>query len=84
MKSFGRLVMKSFGRLVMIAAASAAGLVAIDPQVIEQRQLKPRRRIQVQMQDNRISRLNRSKRWDYAETYKEARAISPFPHRPVR
>lgn len=32
----------------------------------------------------RYSRLNRSRHWDYAETYKEARAMSPFPHRPVR
>ena len=30
------------------------------------------------------SRLNRSKKWDYARTYKEARAISPIPHIPVR
>lgn len=30
------------------------------------------------------SRLNRSRHWDHARTYKEARFISPYPHRPVR
>lgn len=30
------------------------------------------------------SPLNRSRNWPYAETYADARAISPFPSRPVR
>jgi hypothetical protein len=29
-------------------------------------------------------RLNRSRHWAYAETYKDARRISPFPTMPVR
>lgn len=29
-------------------------------------------------------RLNRSRKWADATTYKEARAMSPFPERPVR
>lgn len=28
--------------------------------------------------------LNRSRHWRYAETYSQARALSPFPDRPVR
>lgn len=32
----------------------------------------------------RVSRLNRSQHWKFAATYKEARAISPYPDRPVR
>lgn len=28
--------------------------------------------------------INRSRKWDYAETYKDARAISPYPQRPIR
>jgi hypothetical protein len=30
------------------------------------------------------SRLNRSRKWRSAPTYLEARALSPFPLRPVR
>jgi hypothetical protein len=33
---------------------------------------------------NGAGRLNRSRHWRPARTYKEARAISPFPDRPVR
>jgi len=29
-------------------------------------------------------RLNRSRHWAYADSYENARRISPFPHRPVR
>lgn len=29
-------------------------------------------------------KLNRSKKWKPAKTYKEARALSPYPERPVR
>ncbi len=29
-------------------------------------------------------RLNRSRNWRYARSYAEARAMSPFPDRPVR
>ncbi len=32
----------------------------------------------------RINRLNRSQHWRRAMTYAEARALSPFPDRPVR
>lgn len=31
-----------------------------------------------------IRRLNRSQRWKRATSYIEARALSPFPQRPVR
>jgi hypothetical protein len=31
-----------------------------------------------------IHRLNRSQKWKRARTYSEARALSPFPERPVR
>jgi hypothetical protein len=30
------------------------------------------------------SRLNRSRKWRHANTYAEARAMSPYPERPVR
>ncbi len=29
-------------------------------------------------------KLNRSSKWEPADTYAEARAISPYPNRPVR
>lgn len=29
-------------------------------------------------------KLNRSNKWPYAESYADARAISPEPHKPVR
>lgn len=29
-------------------------------------------------------KLNRSAKWPYADSYMEARAISPFPNNPVR
>lgn len=32
----------------------------------------------------RISRPNRSRKWRSARTYAEARAMSPYPERPVR
>ena len=32
----------------------------------------------------RLSRLNRSRHWRYAETYKQARTMSPTPWTPVR
>lgn len=31
-----------------------------------------------------VGHLNRSRRWRWAGTYAEARALSPFPERPVR
>jgi len=30
------------------------------------------------------TRLNRSRHWEFADTYKQARAMSPVPHNPVR
>lgn len=29
-------------------------------------------------------RINRSRRWPYAATYADARAMAPDPHRPIR
>lgn len=29
-------------------------------------------------------RLNRSRKWPRAESYVDARAMSPYPHRPIR
>ncbi len=63
--------------------AAALSLVSIGPQVEIVQQIaseKPIRRARARGP----VKLNRSRHWDYAETYKEARLISPFPHIPVR
>lgn len=33
---------------------------------------------------HKSQRLNRSNKWPFARTYEEARALSPYPERPVR
>jgi len=45
---------------------------------------RPSRRAAPRRWRVRGARLNRSQNWPYAATYKEARAMSPFPNRPVR
>ncbi len=77
-----------FGILGNLAAAAAAMAIApaaiIEPDRPSQAvQRTSRQRVQVS-QHRPVARLNRSRRWPYAETYADARAISPFPNRPVR
>lgn len=74
--------MRHLGRLA--ALAGVLPLAMIMPPSAQVQQAQPARRPVQQTQPRRESRLNRSKHWDHAETYKDARFISPFPHRPVR
>lgn len=69
--------------LGMLAALSAYGLLAPMP-VISQAEPKQAARQTVAATSRKESRLNRSKHWPHAETYQEARDLSPFPDRPVR
>lgn len=69
----------SFGFAAALAAASASALGAFPAGALGYGPLhtKPKGW-------RRINRLNRSRRWAFAETYAEARALSPYPNRPVR
>lgn len=68
-------------RLGALAAIAAAAIPSAMMQVVARSAMTQR-----QQQADRLpeSKLNRSRHWDYARTYQEARFISPFPHRPVR
>ena len=69
-------------------AAAAIGMLAptFTPPAIHAQMTttKKRRREVAPISIYRESRLNRSRKWAYAETYADARRISPFPNRPVR
>ena len=69
----------------MVAAAAAAMIPNIAVAAPSQPSIS-RQTLRQQEVSSRLpeSCLNRSRHWDYAWTYKEARFISPFPHRPVR
>lgn len=67
---------------VLSGLAAAAAAVSITRPAIIQVQEFPMRR--VALSERRESQLNRSRHWNYAETYKEARAMSPTPWTPVR
>lgn len=71
-RGYGHLAMLS--AIGLLAAVPAAPIHAIEerPQPDQPRQTRPRGTV----------RLNRSRKWDHADTYAEARAQSP--HRPVR
>lgn len=71
--------MRSLSRMVMAAGALAGLAVATEPPAAA-----PRSRVATRSYWRRSSKLNRSSKWDYAETYEEARKLSPFPNRPVR
>lgn len=66
-----------------MAAVAAAGLAMAPPAIVQPAQEERQAPKRITRQ-RRASNLNRSKHWEYAETYKEARLLSPFPHRPVR
>lgn len=86
--------MKTFGiKSAMIAAATMS--LALSPVVLTSEKAinsdapQPTRKQKKQRAPNpmswgRTSNLNRSRHWRYAKTYQDARAISPFPDRPVR
>ena len=80
--------MKGMRHLVVAAAAMAAIATPAVTQAAQEssrreQKREARKRVQITA-PRRESRLNRSKHWDHADTYQEARLISPFPHRPVR
>jgi hypothetical protein len=74
---------KSASTYALMAGAVAAALAGTTSG-------EPVRRQRVQTQPEPIyrhpksPRLNRSNKWPHAKTYAEARAMSPFPERPVR
>lgn len=86
--------MKSFriGSALIAAAAMGMALTPVTPsteKAISAEAPKPMQRQKKQRAPNpmswgRTSNLNRSRKWKYAATYADARAISPFPARPVR
>jgi hypothetical protein len=63
--------------------AAAAAMLFSPAAIVEPLKQSTRKRIQIASQLPQ-SNLNRSRHWDYAATYKDARMISPFPQRPVR
>lgn len=73
------------GGVAAAAFAAAASFAAINPIAFIRAQAEylPGRRIR-RTETPRLSRLNRSRHWLYAETYKQARAMSPTPWTPVR
>jgi hypothetical protein len=63
------------GLALMAAAVAGLGMMAEPPRNrVEVREARHRKR----------ASLNRSNKWPYAATYKEAREKSPFPERPIR
>lgn len=70
-----------FGMLAALAEAMLSPIAVIGSPSVTSPRRAPRR---AQVAHYRRSNLNRSKRWPYAETYADARRISPFPDRPVR
>lgn len=73
-------------RFGVMAAAAAAMLGPSFAAVAPSLPSISRQTLRQQEASDRLpeSRLNRSRHWDYARTYQEARFISPYPHRPVR
>lgn len=70
---------------LMAAALAALGSVGGPSIVLERPPERPATNKRVEVTRMRgPSRLNRSRHWEHAETYKEARAISPFPKNPIR
>jgi hypothetical protein len=53
----------------------------LQPHITSMRQRLPRA---PRVIERRAPRLNRSRHWPFAETYKDARRISPVPLSPVR
>lgn len=72
------------GAMAALAAVPASPAMTI---VVEDREERKRERAPTPQRvslNRGASRLNRSRHWDYAATYKDARAISPFPLNPIR
>ena len=65
--------------LLSLAALPPAAIFAARPQV----QRNVRRTVRREYR-RKETRLNRSRHWEFADTYKQARAMSPVPHNPVR
>ena len=70
--------------VVAAAAAALVGGAGVEDPVPTPKPRKAVRRPQVSMNPTPAPTLNRSNKWDYAASYKDARAISPYPNRPVR
>ncbi len=82
--------MSTYHRPYGLLAAAAAGILAIATPMQQLAAVVPPQ-IEVKAKKKKLrrgyhktSRLNRSKHWRRAASYKEARAMSPFPERPVR
>lgn len=70
---------------MMVAPASTIQIVARDEDEARAEKKRERAPAPQRISLNRgSSPLNRSRRWPYAATYKEARTISPFPLNPIR
>lgn len=70
-----------------VAAMGAVSGIAVAGEPMERVAPAPRKRAPKPIAisaPRRETRLNRSRHWDYAETYQDARLISPFPQRVVR
>lgn len=84
--------MRKLSHLGMMAAAAASMMalpgiaiqsVGIGNEVVAP--TRPARRQRVEIEHRAPPpRLNRARRWQYASTYENARALSPYPDRPVR
>lgn len=67
-----------------LAMAAAASVTLAEPPKPEAERPKKHQAPAPRPAPRGAVRLNRSRHWDYAATYAEARAQSPYPHRPVR
>lgn len=82
------MLSRRYGMMMLSLAASIAMIVPPSLQIQDEPRLAPEtkrelRRAPIRRQ-RRAPRLNRSRHWAYAETYKDARRVSPYPHRAVR
>lgn len=73
-----------FRHIAIMASALVALPVFATPASQRAEYVARRERQARRVFERRARSLNRSRHWPKAETYKDARRISPYPDRPVR
>lgn len=80
------MAMSALGRIAAATAAMATITITNEPNIRPAPRLKKQRQEHVQVQPyySKSPGLNRSRHWPPASSYADARAMSPYPNRPVR